>query len=371
MERGLEVNISILPLEDLPAVAEEILATLRKNPNDWLAPRDLNDICIQAPFVLHSHLDELFELGPQMEDGSYVDFAWRESGLQHFEFLKQVVLDESQSMDVRIDAVNKLMETRQTEAFDFVESVCTALDMTFRYWLEGVGYDKQGDIYKPLYTEPAYCIIFPADYRQKMYPKPSSNEHPTWHLPVTNEIPQRFGGTIDAECAICGGKLHHLITLNPIPDSLRISNLSSLTLAVCLSCLGWNPDTSQYLYYEHDADGIPRHIGYAGERIQPEFPTLGIEETTVYLVDGGARWRWSDWGNEYNMHRVGGFPWWIQSPDYPQCIRCQKSMRFLFQLDSSLPSPDSRDEWIWGEYGYGYGLWCDDCQVSSYLWQCT
>lgn len=45
-------------------------------------------------------------------------------------------------------------------------------------------------------------------------------------------------------------------------------------------------------------------------------------------------------------------------------------MPFLLQLDSNLMSDDG-GAWMWGSGGIGYFFWCDACQISAGLWQCT
>ena len=93
----------------------------------------------------------------------------------------------------------------------------------------------------------------------------------------------------------------------------------------------------------------------------------------VHLVETPARWRWQSWGasnGRENLHRVGGFPSWIQSAEHPACPGCEARMHFLMQMDSDLPTADGRG-WLWGSGGMGYVFWCDGCKISGLFWQCT
>ncbi|HEX8464230.1 MAG TPA: hypothetical protein VF627_06380, partial [Abditibacterium sp.] len=200
--------------------------------------------------------------------------------------------------------------------------------------------------------------------------------HPTWHL--SNGVPtQRFGGAFpQAKCHLCGGALHHLLTLAPLPENVGVSGLPSLALATCFSCLGWEESP---LYFQHDKQGVPQPLPEAGKLRVPEFSSLPLEETLVQLTPTPARWHWQDWGlsnSRENLHRLGGHPCWIQNADYPKCRGCGQTMPFLLQLDSELPLQTAagtqvEDLMEWGSGGILYGFWCDACMISAFLWQCT
>jgi len=78
----------------------------------------------------------------------------------------------------------------------------------------------------------------------------------------------------------------------------------------------------------------------------------------------------NQWGIDYPvlhaMHQVGGFPAWVQDPEYPTCASCGKIMSFVAQIDSS----DRMGHCFWGD-GMCYVFWCDDCAVSATLYQQT
>jgi hypothetical protein len=193
--------------------------------------------------------------------------------------------------------------------------------------------------------------------------------HPTWNLPGGGAA-MRFGGSGEGTCNCCGKGLHHLITLDPMPEGFGVAGLGKLTLSTCLSCLGW--ELGGPAFYHHDDAGMPRDITETPPR-EPDTPHGPLVETTVTLVATPRRWHWQDWGMAnglHNLHRVGGHPCWIQAPEFPSCPRCSRRMPFLMQFDGDLPGASMR-EFQWGSGGICYAFWCDACRVSALFWQCT
>ena len=149
-----------------------------------------------------------------------------------------------------------------------------------------------------------------------------------------------------------------------------LAQLGPIRLETCLSCLGWEVPC---LFYVHGEDGKISPCAYDAEVLVPQFSAPPLREAEVQLAHTPARWRWQDWAlanGRQNLHRVGGYPCWIQDADYLNCPHCQDTMSFLFQLDSHLPLMDG-SEHLWGSGGICYAHWCARCQVSGYSWQCT
>jgi hypothetical protein len=232
-----------------------------------------------------------------------------------------------------------------------------------------VGFERLDNDLRPLYCEHAFHISFPPAYLPGEARPLWQRTHPTWHLEGSATSPLPFGGVGKGACGVCGNGLHHLLTLDPVPDGLPVTGLSRLSLSVCLSCYGWERPA---VFYQHGQDGEPQNIGYEGPRIQPEFPTEALAQTDVWLVESDRRWRWQDWAQSSgceNLNRIGGHPCWIQDAEYPKCPHCGQTMGFLMQLEAGIPTVDG-DEWLEGE-GICYGFWCDSCRISAFLWQCT
>ncbi len=64
--------------------------------------------------------------------------------------------------------------------------------------------------------------------------------------------------------------------------------------------------------------------------------------------------------------KLGGWPCWIQSPDYPRCPQCSSIMQFVWQLDSEDHVP-----FMFGDSGCGYLFQCKrHKRVVAFGWDC-
>lgn len=164
------------------------------------------------------------------------------------------------------------------------------------------------------------------------------DHHPTWTLPVERALLAPIGGTHSNTCCRCGNPLHHIITLDPIPEGLGITNLPKLTLAVCLSCVGWELWCEEGMFYQHDSQGNPQHIPEVDydSWIAPKFPATPLKSAHVHLAETPQRWYFQGWNSLQNINHIGGCPCWVQDEQYPGCPECGQEMAFLIQLDSNL-----------------------------------
>lgn len=357
--------VSYLNEDELSAIIAFALAKWRADGSNDSAEVVLKHAAMQFPHLLREHLPELFEAASQSGGVSNALIAaWHGAQVSQLDWLKPL-LDDNR------DARRALLETREPAAFNLIQRAIND-EKEFALWPLEVGYHEVEGKWQPLYCAEHRHLSFALEYWGQS-DRPawiSYDRHPTWTA-KGNGPPQRFGGWGAGACGGCNGQLHHLLTLDPMPDYLGVS-LSRLQLEVCLSCLGWD---AMPLFYAHDEGGVPRALDE--EKRTPQFVTGPFQETHVTLAATGARWQWQDWGltnARENLHRVGGHPTWIQSAQYPQCPQCEQTMKFLMQLDSDLPmnSPDDcGGAWLWGSGGIGTLFWCDACRVSGHLLQCT
>lgn len=184
---------------------------------------------------------------------------------------------------------------------------------------------------------------------------------PTWHLDTPIAGSGRFGGTVASPCALCGHPLHLLIGLDVVPDGLRVP----AQIVTCLSCVGWS---APILSFDHDGPEV-RPIGSDLGPSMPEFPADPLPVTAVTLRTTPRRWRRQEWTHLQNLHRFGGRPTWVQSPETPDCPRCYAPMDFLLQLDSL--DITGGPWWLWGSGGLLYVFTCADCDTTSTFWQCS
>jgi hypothetical protein len=414
--RFLGDAISHLPASAIGPLAElavRLHATAEKRPG--LETRSASEIVVerialQFPSALHPWLTELFEREVNFDE-YFGTHPWRASGELHHAYLLAVMRSGSERSP---DALACLMETRTPSAFRAVERH-EAGNPQLERWARidahapGVGWERAGPRpgkaasgwargaaesllarlprpaseagWRRLYPEASYHVTFPAGY----LPSHASwgRTHPTFHLDAgdAGAVSARFGGAGTAECSACGRQVHHLLTLDPVPAGLGVTSVPALVLETCLHCIWENSE----LWWKHDAAGRPAaHPQQGGDDCGD---TKGpLRETTVRLVPTPARWYWQDARYEQeNLTRVGGYPAWMQSYDFPACPDCQRTMPFLFQLDCVAPGEPASDgpEYfgddgelidIGGEPfsdGILYTYWCDACRVSISIPQGT
>lgn len=362
--------VSYLTEEELMPLIAFALESWENDGDNHTARLVPEHAAMQFPRLFRSSLPELFETA--MQNGGVSNAliaAWHGEKFSQLDWMK--LLFEPVDPRRQREARRALLETRDLDAFEWVRQGFED-EQQFALWLLEVGWRKAGENWRALYPIEHRHLSFPPEYWNQSHTPVwlSHDRHPTW-LGCGDSPAQRFGGWGVATCGGCGGQLHHLLTLDPMPDYLGVS-LPRLQLEVCLSCLSWE---AMPLFYAHDEAGAPRALD--NETRTPQFVTGPFQETQVTLATTGARWQWQDWGlsnNRENLHRPGGHPTWIQSAQYPQCPQCGETMNFLLQLDSELPmlSPDDcGGAWMWGSGGIGYVFWCDACHVSGHLLQCT
>ncbi len=212
-----------------------------------------------------------------------------------------------------------------------------------------------------------YHIIFPRGYFGAPYAPHLAKHHPTWRL-ENGEAGYKLGGVLDEVDGDAQNPLFHLITLDPLPRDLPMCSLPCLTLAAHVREI----NEGEIVFYEHDAQGMPRRIG---ERMHVEYvQDEPIKECEVALAPTPARWAAQDWGmsnSRQNLARIGGEPSWIQGALVPTCPICGEKMEFLMQLDSELPSCEQGGEVMFGSGGILYVFWCERTRVSGFFMQCT
>lgn len=371
--------IDCLPEAAIPELVPVAIAAFGKNVKNEAAADFIAHTSLQSPKSLHPHLDRIFSLQPNWST-YYALWPWRGSGNFHLSFLKEVVARKAGSIEIRKfpggrrnpaeAALSAMLETRQREAFNFVWRVRG--DEAIHHLLQ-VGFDGAQQDFQKLYTDTVLHLCFPSGYfRDENTRVHQKKRNPTWRLSTPSSLSATFGGNGGNECQICGGFLHNLITLSPIPPNIGVSEMPSLSLQTCLSCLGYEEHAAT-LFYEHDVSGAPRSLNLLNVKATPKFPATSLLRCDVTVCPTPQRWFWQDWAlsnSRENLNRLGGHPAWIQNADYLTCPKCNRRMRHLLQLDSELPTSDGR-QWLWGSGGCCYVEWCDTCKVSGFQWQCT
>jgi hypothetical protein len=199
-------------------------------------------------------------------------------------------------------------------------------------------------------------------------------------LPPGDAIPTlgtlRFGGLVEGRTP--EGRaipLHHALTLDPVPAGLGVTT-PRLVLATLLDAL---LDEGAPHYHRHDPSGTVvtphRRVGDPdpGKATHP-----AIRPARVAIVRSPAQFRFQSWGEsngEESLFRLGGMPVFVQAPEYPACMDCQRPMTHLLSLDSGLPleapGPYGGLGLDWGSGGVANIFWCDGCRVSAWTWAST
>jgi hypothetical protein len=359
-----DAAVSFVPDELLPDLAGEAIAAFARDRND-VAEGIIARLSLERSDSLQPYLSRLFfDLRPN-DSTYYAHWPWRGATVADLDRLLEYIPIAPVQED-RERAFLCVLESRQMDAIAAAIRL-VAIDLTLPQsaLLLEVGLEGMSRrLYRP---QPFHICLPPAHVDDPSRPAWLRPFHPSWKLAGEPEK-HRFGGCVATGCAVCGEPLHNLITLNPPPAELGVTSRAALSIATCLSCLGWSEPV---MFFRHDPQGEPMAIG--GTPAKPEFPAGPLLETEAQLARTPQRWAWQDWalsnGRE-NLHRIGGHPTWVQCAAYPTCPDCGSVMPALLQLDSNLPTRDG-GQWLWGSGGIGYVFWCDPCAVSASLWQCT
>ena len=113
---------------------------------------------------------------------------------------------------------------------------------------------------------------------------------------------------------------------------------------------------------EHENLGIKYDYDFTKNVVSVAAPEYGIE-----LSDLNINLNVAEAISESNAgDKLGGWPAWVQGPEYPQCPKCQQSMDLLFQLDSN----DNLD-YMFGDVGCAHITQCrDHPRVLAFAWAC-
>jgi hypothetical protein len=85
------------------------------------------------------------------------------------------------------------------------------------------------------------------------------------------------------------------------------------------------------------------------------------EQTDLYDAEDAQTYAGPEGGD-----KLGGWPCWIQSVEYPDCRQCGKPMKVVFQIDSDVNLP-----YMWGDGGCGHITQCElHPDVLAFGWAC-
>ncbi|MCD8213421.1 MAG: hypothetical protein LUC34_05170 [Campylobacter sp.] len=324
----------------------------------------------QCAPLLHPHLELLFKLRPNK--GTYYEsYPWRGLSYENSQNLREILTSPQTSNKEKEKAFECLVCTKDEKnvkfAYDFAVKNRAfgkkSATVAQGYLEADAGFILREGELKSYCYDATYHICFPRGYFSGDMPVwIKKDKHPTWNLtPLPHKY--KFGGVLQSDER---NPFLHIITFDKIPSGLGVS-LGSLTLGAHTTQM----NEGATLFYEHDECGMPRLMGES--KVSGDFVDVPIAPCEVSLAPTPPRWLKQDWGTSNareNLFRLGGMPCWIQSAEVLQCPKCGKTMKFLMQLDTDLPCEDG-SELYFGSGGICYVLWCDECRVSAFLYQCT
>lgn len=233
----------------------------------------------------------------------------------------------------------------------------------FAWAARGVGYELEGSRLRRLFAPGAYELAFAPGALDGLASRPQPA--PAWR---EGERSRAMGGSVEAvDASGAHVVLQHVLTLDPVPEDLGVS-LARLVLAVDLGAL---TDEGTPHSLRHEEDGSVRALGRPGA----PHPALVQMRVQLSRIEGQALdRRWGE-GPGARCDRVGGLPFFVQEPMYPECPGCGRTMVHLMSIDSGLPlAAPGRFESLeleWGSGGVANAFWCDGCRTSTWTWTCS
>ena len=343
-------------------------------------------LALQAPEVLRSHLDVIFDLDINATC-YYASAPWRDSGTTHFQELRQAAWSsDSLSPKKRLWAWQAMVATGDPDVLLFVAEHWPFMLATIQecyssarkhppspndYFHYGANaeWTPETNGFRSLVPEKVcYHIRFAKDHEESLSGDQRTNNHPSWNFPLPDHPAGTHGGAEGGHCILCGHPLFDILTLKqPMPDGLGITEIKeNLRLATCLKCF---PFEHEYLFFQHDRETggpTPLLAGIQPTEVTFEAPPGPLRKGDIRLTPTPPRWHLQYWGNGNNMNKLGGKPNWVQDAAYPTCPECGKTMPYLAQLSDDFPGHG-----LWsGDSGQLYIFWCDNCKVSGFLSQC-
>jgi len=136
---------------------------------------------------------------------------------------------------------------------------------------------------------------------------------------------------------------------------------------------GWAPFSSLHLARRLplDATGEVRDGGraLAARKITGWAPVEDLphwEELNPPLPDALDR-PYEDACRPLSGDKLGGWPYWVQSPEYPTCPSCAEPMALIFQVDSEVNL-----DHMWGDAGCAHLTFClKHPSMLAFGWACS
>jgi uncharacterized protein YwqG len=169
------------------------------------------------------------------------------------------------------------------------------------------------------------------------------------------------------ECAGMGGwepfgdDLSRIRVVQPTGPSTPSSVPSEPGYLPAKQIVGWKEITDLPHPEEHEQLGLKYIYDHKAGTVRLECESLGLAFDEIHEDGLAEKVGMSEAGD-----KLSGWPYWIQSIEYPACPKCTKRMALVFQLDSNDNLP-----FMFGDVGCGHITQCPEHKdVVAFGWAC-
>lgn len=168
-----------------------------------------------------------------------------------------------------------------------------------------------------------------------------------------------------SSCPWCQGRLANLIAAEstgpPLVDFRDVGQrIEVLTCPVC-TCYGIIHATLDERGHGHWAEGNTRPAYLPSPTESARWDASPWTSATIRLTPRRA-FHAADQFLPTTFSQIGGMPAWVQDPEYPRCLLCDQTMKFLAQIDNAaFPLHE----------GFYYAFICTTCRTTATIYQQT
>lgn len=128
------------------------------------------------------------------------------------------------------------------------------------------------------------------------------------------------------------------------------------------SVQGWTEFVDYPHPEEHEQLGLHYDYDFKRKKVSISCADLGIALRDLDDMDAAETIGAPEAGD-----KLGGWPLWVQSAEYPQCPQCMRTMELVMQIDSDDNVPH-----MFGDVGCGHITQCPaHPQVLAFGWACS
>lgn len=152
----------------------------------------------------------------------------------------------------------------------------------------------------------------------------------------------------------------HLVRLLTAPSAV-VAHPLNLRPMRPRAVTGWTELVDYPHPEEHPSLGLTYDYDFQRKRVSVSAPSFGIEVRDLGFDAAETI------GDAVQGDKLGGWPAWVQSVEYPACTVCGREMALVFQLDS-----ENNVDHMFGDAGCGHITQCrEHPEVLAFGWACS